>query len=341
MATIESFSQAVQTSNSSSITVDLPSGTQEGDKLIAIANTGRSSASGWSAPSGFTPLFDEYNRDINASTSSNVRAWVKTAGTSEPDDYTFSLSSGDGRLVAQLFRVSGLGDVDVVGDWGGSIFIPPNERVAGQSHHVSAPSVTTTSSDGTLISFWVCTHPIADDITLSQPTGMSLGGAAGTQTDFSSIANTRCSNAMAIGSLGSAGATGDQEWELGPDFFEIYDGTGTPEFDAILVAFEADAPSGPAIQSGTIANPTTEGFQLRFTTDTANGTAYYVLYPTTEDDPTDPEDIKNAADIGGVAPIRDGSVAVTTTGEQTFPAITGLDPNTTYRAAVVHYGAPD
>jgi hypothetical protein len=98
---------------------------------------------------------------------------------------------------------------------------------------------------------------------------------------------------------------------------------------------------GPVIESGTIVNPTTEGFQLRFTTDTDNGTAYYVLYPTTEDDPTDPEDIKNAEDIGGVAPIRDGSVAVTTTGEQTFPAITGLDPNTTYRAAVVHYGAPD
>jgi hypothetical protein len=139
--------------------------------------------------------------------------------------------------------------------------------------------------------------------------------------------------------------TGGVEWDMvsGVDAEATWGISGSvndgyPFLQSLYVAGEA---VGPVIESGTIVNPTTDGFQLRFTTDTDNGTAYYVLYPTTEDDPTDPEDIKNAEDIGGVAPIRDGSVAVTTTGEQTFPAITGLDPNTTYRAAVVHYGAPD
>jgi hypothetical protein len=135
-------------------------------------------------------------------------------------------------------------------------------------------------------------------------------------------------------------------WGAGPDnetygeFVPLYDIDGD-ERTGLTASAGADEPAsgggGPAIQSGEFINATTEGFQIRFETNTANGTAYYVVYPTAVSDPTAAQ-IQSGIDWPDAIAV--GSMAISTTGQQTFPAVTGLDPNTTYRVAVVHYGIP-
>jgi hypothetical protein len=88
------------------------------------------------------------------------------------------------------------------------------------------------------------------------------------------------------------------------------------------------------ISAGQLVNRTTEGFEIRFSTDTGSGTAYYVVFPRTSSDPDDPAQIVAGDDGDDEPALRSGSMAVTETGVQTFPAVTGLDP-AIYRVAVV------
>ena len=121
-------------------------------------------------------------------------------------------------------------------------------------------------------------------------------------------------------------------------------GTGVPPVlggaggDGVIIVRYAtlEAAVSPVISSGEVINRTTDGFQLRFTTDTANGTAYYVVYPTTATDP-DEDQIQDGDDGDDNPALRSGSQPVTDTGVHTFPAITGLSVGT-YRYAIVHFG---
>jgi hypothetical protein len=98
--------------------------------------------------------------------------------------------------------------------------------------------------------------------------------------------------------------------------------------------------TGIMIWGGQIINQTVEGFQIRFETTTANGTAYYVVYPPSAGDPIDPADIRDGLDGDGNPGLATGSTPITTTGEQTFSAITTLNPNINCKVAIVQYGTP-
>ena len=114
----------------------------------------------------------------------------------------------------------------------------------------------------------------------------------------------------------------------------VTDDNDTVTSNAVTLTVEAAV--SPVISSGEVINRTTDGFQLRFTTDTANGTAYYVVYAVGATDP-DADQIVAGNNGDNVAATRSGSQAVSTTGAQTFPAITGLSVGT-YRYAIVHFG---
>jgi hydroxymethylpyrimidine/phosphomethylpyrimidine kinase len=58
---------------------------------------------------------------------------------------------------------------------------------------------------------------------------------------------------------------------------------------------------------------------------------------------TDPTAVQIVAGTDGTdtAAITADSMTIGTSGVNTFPAITGLSPNTTYRNAIVHYALPE
>jgi hypothetical protein len=107
----------------------------------------------------------------------------------------------------------------------------------------------------------------------------------------------------------------------------------------IGVAYKGATASGPTLTSGTVTSQTTDGFTLGFTTDTANGTAYYVVYPTTSTAPSAAQ-IVAGTDGDGVAAVASGNKVVSAAAAQTFPVITGLAPGTTYAYSILHQGTP-
>jgi hypothetical protein len=95
----------------------------------------------------------------------------------------------------------------------------------------------------------------------------------------------------------------------------------------------------PVISTGTVVDATASTLKVRFTTDTANGTAYWALYPNASPDPTTPAQIQGGTDGDNAATsVATGNFTVGASGVQTSAEITGLDPDTTYKSAVVHYG---
>jgi hypothetical protein len=103
--------------------------------------------------------------------------------------------------------------------------------------------------------------------------------------------------------------------------------------------FFVSAATGPTLTSDTVTSQDSDGFTLGFTTDTANGTAYYVVYSTAATAPSAAQ-VLAGTDGDDVAATASGSKSVTATGAQTFTAITGLNPGTTYAYSIVHYGVP-
>lgn len=99
------------------------------------------------------------------------------------------------------------------------------------------------------------------------------------------------------------------------------------------------AVAAPVISVFTILNEDADGFDIRFTTDTGNGTAYYVVYPTSASDPNATQIVAGTDGDAGAA-LASGNMAVSATGVQTFPSVNGLSSGVTYRVAVVHYGVP-
>ena len=67
-------------------------------------------------------------------------------------------------------------------------------------------------------------------------------------------------------------------------------------------------------------------------------TLYYVVYPSTEDAPTGAQIVSGLSWTPAVA--AGNAAARETTGEQSFPEVTGLDPGI-YRAAFVWYDDED
>lgn len=93
----------------------------------------------------------------------------------------------------------------------------------------------------------------------------------------------------------------------------------------------------PTLSAQTVGSITTSGGTPAVTTNEANGTAYMVVVPN--NDTPSVTQIKAGQQSSGAAAIANQNKSVTTTGVQTFSAVTGLTSNTAYDVWFVHTDA--
>jgi RHS repeat-associated protein len=165
------------------LTIDTPSGTAADDVLLAGVNV-RSDAT-ISAPAGWTQV-----RSDVSGTALRQTIFVRTAGASEPADYTFTFS---GPVVAATGGIIAFDGMDMV---------TPVDASGGQanaaSSSVTAPSISTTVADTTLVGFYAT----ADDATFTAPSGMTE------RFDVLAEGTSDTSSASATVSVVGTGATG-------------------------------------------------------------------------------------------------------------------------------------
>ena len=93
------------TTASATATVNLPTGIVSGETLVGILRTAVAGAHGW--PAGWTELFDS---TADASDDNTSCAWRKADGT---EGATISVSQGNGKYAAIVYRISGATDPTV------------------------------------------------------------------------------------------------------------------------------------------------------------------------------------------------------------------------------------
>ena len=132
------------TTQSASATIDKPVGVEEGDLLVAfvrIANSTWSNLGDVTPPSGWTLV----RRDSDSPTSSfrsHIGIFTKTAGASEPSDYTWSRGPGTFWAI-EVHRVVGY---DVAAD--------DNGGGATASQTFAIPEVTAAADGSLLLAAW-------------------------------------------------------------------------------------------------------------------------------------------------------------------------------------------
>ena len=169
------------------MTISKPSGTAEGDVLVAAMNTSTPLAHSITPPSGWTQV------GITASAANRFGVWQKIAGASEPADYTWTTSgsissASPGAILRYAPQAPSLppGIIDASG-FG-----------SAQSPAV-APDVSAAATDDTLIALFSA----GDQTVGSTPTGM-------TQRFLSDQSLT--SLAIYDEALTASGATGTRTW---------------------------------------------------------------------------------------------------------------------------------
>jgi hypothetical protein len=138
------------------LTVNKPTGTVNGDVMIA-AITVRPSGAAITAPAGWT-LIRETSQA--SGTSSKQSTYYKTAGGSEPSNYSWSLSSSTGSAggIATFYNINTSNPVNVEN----------GQATASSLSHVT-PTVTTTVAN----TMMVATHSFASSANWTPPAGMT------------------------------------------------------------------------------------------------------------------------------------------------------------------------
>ena len=136
-------------------------------------------------PAGWTQV----RRDVNGTTLTQV-VFVWTAGSSEPANYTFTLSKPVSAVVGGMLAFSGLDPLSPIDAHGG--------QANASSASVTAPSITTTVADTLVIGLF----GTGNNATFTAPAGMS---------ERFDVLTTGTSNVAAEGAevtQAAAGATG-------------------------------------------------------------------------------------------------------------------------------------
>lgn len=140
-AQIATFTVSFSASVSSKVCTK-PSGTVDGDRLVAIHYMDADSAnSGMTAPAGWTQVGSTQNIALDG----NCKVWTKIA-SSEGASYTFGTGSGSDNTI-YLLRITGAGAITVGPTFAGS---------ATQTVTHVASSITPTNADSLLIFAWFC-----------------------------------------------------------------------------------------------------------------------------------------------------------------------------------------
>jgi hypothetical protein len=181
------FVASAQTQNTTlgaSLVINKPTGTQEGDLMIAIAGTDARPGRNWSQPSGWNEV-----RDQGAGTNLMVSHYI--AGASEPGSYTFTLSNN--AITSGIIITYRNAAFDVVGSIATSV----------SSGVQTASAVTLTESASTLLAFFA---EVGASRTWSSPTSGLISLA--TDSDGTAPSWALYSEANVVsGSTGSKSAT--------------------------------------------------------------------------------------------------------------------------------------
>jgi len=222
---VETFSVAVTSADATSIIVNKPTGTIEGDLLVAIMSTDGGALT-LGAPDGWTAITN------NIGTTHTSRSWYKIAGASEPTSYTFTVSASES-IVCGILRISGhdsSNPIDVSG------------TATGTSNAPTSPDVTTTVADTLVLRYFG-----ADDDDMTQDSGYP-SAHTGVYVRGSLESWGETSSGVAYTTQASAGATGTAAFSI----------TAAEEWSAVTIAI---APSGSAVSAaltGTLADNATE-----------------------------------------------------------------------------------
>ena len=173
------------------MTLAKPTGTIQGDLLIAVIAHQVGQYRDMTAPSGFTPIPSTDWADGN---NARIHSWYKLAGPVEPSSYTFPLTGGSGQDISGgMLDVSGASQAAPINASGGQ----SNGPVA--SIFVTAPSITTSLANTLLVFGGAC----ANNYTYTPPRGMTELWDRGTTS-----ATAKVSTEAATVALPGPGPTG-------------------------------------------------------------------------------------------------------------------------------------
>ena len=154
--TFRSAAQYFATTGVNSLTINKPTGTVNGDVMIAAIGIRPNTAS-ITAPSGWTLI---KRTDQSGGTASSQALYWKAAGSSEPSNYTWTFSSSTGSAggIATFYNVNTANPVNVSGG-----------QATGSALAHSTPSVTTTATNTMVIAV----QSFASCATWTPPAGMT------------------------------------------------------------------------------------------------------------------------------------------------------------------------
>ena len=201
---VEDFSVAVTSGNQNSIVATMPSGTVEGDLLVAIMSTdggGRTLGS----PADWTPI------TVNSPSGfgHTSRSWYKIAGASEAGPYTFTVVTTNEEIVIGILRISGADPSNPIDD-------SSTANTSSGSFSPIASAATTTVADTLILRYFGADD---DDITQdsgypSSHTGVYVRGSGASANETSS--GVAWDTQASIGTTGTAtftnALTASEQW---------------------------------------------------------------------------------------------------------------------------------
>jgi hypothetical protein len=285
-------------------TATMPTGTVAGDLLLAEVTSPFANDANFAAPGTWTLI----GAKVSAGSYETIRVLRRFVGAGDPTTETWTISGNPG-----IVNITA---------WRGVNATTPIEAFAntaswsGSTTTFTAPTVTATSSDATLVCLF--------------------GGNTGSAITYSSIGTlterikgtNNKSGAIFSEALSASGATGTRSVTSSVS-------TGFAAFSVLLAPAAGDT-TAPVLSSPVGTTTGTSTATVGATTDEANGTLYAVV-TTSATQPTVAQ-IKAGQNNGGTAAAYASSQSVTSTGAKTFSA-TGLTASTTYFAHLVHTDA--
>jgi hypothetical protein len=189
---VESFSVSVSSGNVGSIYPAMPSGTVEGDLLVAIMSTDGGGET-LTAPGDWTMITS------GVGTGHTSRSWYKIAGASETGPYTFLVGSNE-TIVIGILRISGTLQSDPID------FTPTPST--GTSATPTSPSEITTVADTLILRYFG-----ADDDDITQDSGYP-SPHTGVYVRGSLNGSNETSSGVAYTTQAAAGPTGTAAFSL-------------------------------------------------------------------------------------------------------------------------------
>lgn len=173
---------------STSLTVNKPTNTEQGDIMVAfLAADGSGAGTAWTQPSGWTEVLDD-------ATIPHAGVSYKVAGASEGSSYTFD-RSGKSSATASFSGII------VTYRYASYDTIGAIQNVSGASS-VTAPSVTASTASSLLLAYYASN---------------SSGGSWSTPTGMASVSSVNTYNTIAVFSQEiSSGATGTKASTISP-----------------------------------------------------------------------------------------------------------------------------